>query len=77
MIESGGFHGSDSADVGLNQKTIDDLPEGWNVQYNPKPIPDRRHDYDFWHDDFDDVNLLCGTAHSIHDAVEQILDNFD
>jgi len=74
MSESGGFYGSDSSDVGINQKTIDDLPNGWHVEYMPKPIPDRRFDYDFWHDDNDVDGLLCGAASSVHDAIEQILE---
>ena len=48
---------------------------GWHIEKNMKPIPDRRHDYDFWHDDYDgadDGNGLCGTAGSIVDAMEQI-----
>jgi len=45
---------------------------GWNISYWKKPIPDRRHDFDFTHDDFDGENGLCGTAKSIYDAVEQI-----
>lgn len=43
--------------------------------YAPKPIPDRRHDYDFWHDNYDGAdggNGLCGTASSIEDAMRQI-----
>ena len=35
---------------------------GWNVKRNPKPIPDHSHDWDYWHDDVDDENGLCGTA---------------
>lgn len=51
------------------------LADGWNIKYNPKPIPDRRHDYDFWHDEYDGAdggNGLCGTAESFDDAVKQI-----
>ena len=25
----------------------------WWIEYNPKPIPPRDYDWDFWHDDFD------------------------
>jgi hypothetical protein len=38
-------------------------------------MPDRRHAYDFYHDDYDgseDGNKLCGTAGSVQDAIEQI-----
>lgn len=47
---------------------------GWIVQYNPKPIPIRDFDYDFWHDDHDIGGeiKLCGCAKSIDDAIEQI-----
>jgi hypothetical protein len=51
------------------------IKEGWHIEHNPKPIPDRRFDYDFWHDNYDGVedgNHLCGTAESIEDAVKQI-----
>jgi hypothetical protein len=49
--------------------------DGWHIEYNLKPIPDRRHDYDFWHEDYDGVkdgNHLAGTAESIPDAMDQI-----
>ena len=48
---------------------------GWYIEKNVKPIPDRQHDYDFWHADYDGAdggNGLCGTATSIVDAMEQI-----
>lgn len=51
---------------------IDKLPEGWNISYNPKPIPNRSFDYDFYHDDYDGENGLCGNAASVEDAIEQI-----
>lgn len=38
------------------------LPEGWHIEYNPKPIPDRRFDWDYWSDDADDENRLHGNA---------------
>lgn len=25
----------------------------WNIEYNPKPIPDFNHDWDLFHEDFD------------------------
>jgi len=28
----------------------------WSFDYNPKPIPDRRWDYDCMHDEFDGEN---------------------
>jgi len=45
---------------------------GWNIQLNAKPIPDRRFDWDFWHDDCDDENRLCGEAASEEDAKQAI-----
>ena len=52
----------------IDAKTIMELPEGWHIQYNPKPIPDRNHDYDFWHDDKE----IAWSAPSVQDAIEQI-----
>ena len=49
----------------------------WNIQYNPKPIPDRRFDYDFWHDDYDGADgndVRYGNAKSEADAMEKILE---
>lgn len=61
----------------VNGNLIDNAaptPSGWHIQKNVKPIPDRRFDWDFWHDEFDGAdggNGLCGTAASWNDAVEQ------
>lgn len=27
------------------------VPNGWTIEYWMKPIPDRRNDWDFWHED--------------------------
>lgn len=54
----------------MKMKTIQ--IEGWKIQRNPKPIPDRRFDFDFWHDNHDGENGLSGTASSLRDALEQI-----
>lgn len=27
----------------------------WRIQYNPKPIPDRRNDWDYWKDGMPDI----------------------
>lgn len=51
------------------------IPKGWHIERNLKPIPTQSHDYDFWHDDYDGAdggNGLCGTAASIEDAIRQI-----
>lgn len=48
---------------------------GWSIEKNVKPIPDRSHDYDFSHENYDGAdggNGLCGTASSEIDAMEQI-----
>lgn len=45
----------------------------WTITYNPKPIPDRRHDYDVCHDDYDiDRPELFFTAESKEDAQNEI-----
>ena len=49
----------------------------WFIEYNPKPIGSRLHDWDFWHEDHDgapDSNCehLCGTAKSIEAAEVRI-----
>lgn len=48
------------------------FPNGWNIAKEAKPIPDRRFDFDFWHDDHEGDSNLCGTAANKADAVEQI-----
>jgi hypothetical protein len=48
--------------------------DGWHIHYNPKPIPNRRHDWDYWHDDCDDGNGLHGTAASRQDAEMAIVE---
>ena len=47
---------------------------GWTIKHDTKPIPDRSFDWDFWHDNHDGDNGLCGNASSITDALEQIAD---
>lgn len=54
---------------------MDDIRIGsWVISYNPKPIPDRRHDYDALYDDYDGTNGLYFTAGSVKDAKEMIVD---
>jgi len=50
------------------------IANGWNIQLSAKPIPMRAYDYDFWHDDCDDLNRLAGTGSSIEDCDDQIED---
>ena len=51
---------------------MSDIPEGWKITYWMKPIPDRNHDYEFAHDDYDGTNGLCGTAPTRDSCIEQI-----
>lgn len=56
---------------------MENIPKGWHIKYDPKPIPSRKFDFDFWHDDYDFCsesggNGLCGHAESIDDARMQI-----
>lgn len=45
----------------------------WRIEHDPKPIPDRRHDWNFVHRDFDGPgDRRCGTGSSPDDCVEQI-----
>ena len=51
---------------------MSDIPEGWNIDRDRKPIPDRQFDYDFWHDDHDGDNNLSGNGSSVDDCINQI-----
>jgi len=47
----------------------------WDIEYNPKPIPDRRFDYDAVHPDYDGAdggNGLAFNAGSIEEAQKKI-----
>lgn len=46
--------------------------KGWTIQKNIKPIPDRSFDFDFWHENHDGENGLCGTASNVIDAINKI-----
>lgn len=48
-------------------------PEGWTIKYDPKPIPDRRHDYTFWHVDHEQAYA----AASYQGALEAITEMED
>ncbi len=55
-------------------------PAGWTISSDPKPIPNRHYDVDFWHENHDGINGLCGTAPTREDAIKQIKEiesNFD
>jgi len=50
-----------------------EIPAGWNIVYEAKPISIRTIDWDFWHDDQDEGDIdLGGTASSFEDAIKQI-----
>ena len=52
-----------------------EIPKGWSISYEAKPIPIRTMDYDFSHEDHDGSDGgdgLAGTASSIKDAIRQI-----
>jgi hypothetical protein len=49
----------------------------WEITYNPKPMPDRSHDYDVSHIDYDGPgDVRCFTCASLDDAIAEI-DNFE
>ena len=53
------------------------IPNGWHIEYDPKPIPISSHDYNYYHDDYDGAdggNGLAGTASSVDDAMNQIME---
>lgn len=56
----------------LENKLNKEIPEGWHIRKDMKPIPDRRYDYDFWHDEYDIGTNLCGNASDVDDAIHQI-----
>lgn len=49
---------------------------GWRFEYDPKPVPNTSHDWNWWHVDYDgapdSTDNRCGTAASIDDAMDQI-----
>lgn len=46
---------------------------GYAIRYNPKPIPDRRHDWEFVHADYDGPgDPRCGTGASAYHCQYQI-----
>jgi hypothetical protein len=69
----------DTADgTGLHFKgeMMKDITLGnWKIIHNPKPIPDRRFDFDVVHDEYDlgreDLQFNCG---SVEEAMQGIID---
>lgn len=49
---------------------------GYGISYDPPPIPDRRYDWAFAHDDYDGApdsgDMRCGVGPSIEDCKRQI-----
>jgi hypothetical protein len=46
---------------------------GWEITYSPKPIPDRRHDWEAVHEDYDGPeDHRCITGRSVKDLRLQI-----
>lgn len=52
------------------------LYKNYHIEYNPKPIPDSRFDYDFWADGYDgsedSKDIRSGTGSSIEDCKNKI-----
>ena len=51
---------------------------GYRIAYDPKPIPDRSHDWDWVHVEYDGPeDRRCGTAASIEAAKREIDEQTD
>jgi hypothetical protein len=50
----------------------------WLIEYDPKPIPDRSHDYNYAHEDYDGApdseDDRCGCSGSVEECIEEILE---
>jgi hypothetical protein len=46
--------------------------KNYHIVYDPKPIPDRRFDYDYYHDDYDLGDPRHGNARSVAECIAQI-----
>jgi hypothetical protein len=48
----------------------------WTIYFDPPPIPDRSHDWHFYHDDYDGAEDAhddrCGDGPSVEDCKRQI-----
>ncbi len=57
-----------------------DRYHSYTIRHNPKPIPLRDHDFDFWHDDYDGApdgnDPRCGTAESV-EACKTAIDEIE
>jgi hypothetical protein len=70
MVEDGFVHLGGGAFVILSEIGMRDVEYGrWKIHFEPPPIPIRRHDWSFWHDDYDGPgDPRCGTAESLEAA---------
>ena len=60
-------------DIYGRQYEEQEMKSQYLVRYNPKPIPDRSHDWDWVHKDYDGPeDNRCGTAASHEEAWKQI-----
>ena len=50
------------------------IGNGWNVEHHPKSIRNKSNDWNFWHDETDDIHRLGGYAASVEEAKEMIID---
>lgn len=52
------------------------IPKGWHIFYDPKPIPTKKHDFTFYHDDYDGAedgnDNRAGTGETLQDCIDQI-----
>lgn len=46
--------------------------KGWELKYNPKPIPDRSHDWDYWHEDDEELFGFARTRADAKDAIFEL-----
>lgn len=44
----------------------------WTITYNPKAIPIPDFDYDYYHNNHDGENGLCGSSDSVEGAKSEI-----
>ena len=56
----------------MEVEEVEVIPEGWHIEIDRKPI--RGFDLDYWHDDYDGENGLCGTAATREHAIQYILE---
>lgn len=50
---------------------------GWLIECDPKPIPDRRYDWDYWDPDDDGVAYTAESREAAMDAIDEIIELAD